>query len=207
MIQKVFFIVYRLYILFFLDNKKDLDDSIEFLREKLANLSYQVQTQLKPEDLSIDYFQSSFVVDTNVLLSGSSVLRTEITNRSDQFLIPLIVLAEINRLRAFSDKTIYAQTAWEFLQNGPLDKLKVFNSYGRMLRRCEITQQLAVLSLTRTQIVNDDQIIELANQFHSIFPGLNKPILLTEDVNMRLKGKSRGVRAISMKEFRDLCNC
>ena len=184
-----------------------MDDSIEFLREKLANLSNQVQTQLKSEDPSIDYFQSLFVVDTNVLLSGSSVLRTEITNRPDQFIIPLIVLAEINRLRAFSDKTVYAQNAWEFLQNGPLDQLKVFNSYGRMLRRCEITQQLAVLSLTRTQIVNDDQIIELANQFHSIFPGLKKPILLTEDVNMRLKGKSRGVRAISMKEFRDLCNC
>ena len=194
-------------LLIFLDNKKDLDDSIEFLREKLANLSNQVQTQLKSEDPSIDYFQSLFVVDTNVLLSGSSVLRTEITNRPDQFIIPLIVLAEINRLRAFSDKTVYAQNAWEFLQNGPLDQLKVFNSYGRMLRRCEITQQLAVLSLTRTQIVNDDQIIELANQFHSIFPGLKKPILLTEDVNMRLKGKSRGVRAISMKEFRDLCNC
>lgn len=173
----------------------------------MANISTQIQTQPKPEDVIINYFQSSFVIDTNVLLSGSSIIRTEIINRPEKFLIPLIVLAELNRLRAYSDKKAFAENAWEFLQKGPLDQLKVFNSYGRMLRRCEITQQLAVLSLTRTNIVNDDQIIELANQFHSIFPGLDKPILLTEDLNMRLKGKSRGVKAISMKEFRELCNC
>lgn len=186
-----------------------LDDSIEELRNKLAILSSSsAAAAAVPTNQPIDYLNHLFIIDTNVLLSGSPAIRTELSQNSQRFLIPLMVLSEISKLSEFSiDKSVYAKDAWNFLQP-LLVNLKVYNNYGRLLRSQEISQQLAVMSLTRTTAVNnDDQIIELANQFHLNFPKLHKPVIITEDINMRLKAKSKSVRAISIKEFRNLCNC
>ena len=180
-----------------------LDNSIEELRTKLANLSSNPQHQTKGP---LDYLNHNFIIDTNVLLSGSPAIRTELIQNSERFLIPLVVLSEISKLCDSFDKSVYAQDAWNFLQPF-LSNLKVYNSYGRLLRPLEISQQLAILSLTRTLTLNDDQIIELAIQFHKNFPKLHKPVLITEDINMRLKAKSKSVRSISIKDFRNLCNC
>lgn len=181
-------------------NDTILDDSIEQLRSKLAHLSSNPQTALNEP---LDYLNHLFILDTNVILSAAPVIRSELSHSPERFLIPLIVLSEIAKLCESFD---HAKNAWEFLQP-IISTLKVYNSYGRLLRPLEITQQLAVLSLTRTLSVNDDQIIELANQFHQNFPKLHKPVVITEDINMRLKSKSKNVRAISLKEFRNLCNC
>lgn len=192
----------------------ELNDSIEELRVKLklAALNQQPSQSSKP----IDFLNNLFIVDTNVLLSGSSVIRTELSNHPERFLVPLIVISEIFKLKdslplaplQSQSQTVYAQNAWEFLE--PLLKtasLQVYNSYGRLLRPQEITQQLAILSLTRTQAINDDQIILLASQYHQNFPASPKPILLSEDLNMKLKAKIKGIVSISAKEFRNICNC
>jgi rRNA-processing protein FCF1 len=180
-----------------------LDNSIEELRNKLATLSPSAVPAIEP----LDYLNNHFIIDTNVILSGSQAIRTELSQNPERFLIPLMVLSEISKLcDSSSDKSAYAKDAWEFLQP-LLVNLKVYNNYGRLLRTQEITQQLAIMSLTRKLAVNDDQIIELANQFNKNFLKLHKPVIITEDINMRLKAKSKSIRSISIKEFRNLCNC
>ena len=177
----------------------DLDDSIEMLRNKLATLT-NTESPLK-KHVEIDYLNSRFILDSNVLLSGNQQLKNELTQRPDLFLIPLVVLYEISRLREANEKSSYAQAAWDFLMSVP--NLNIYNNFGRLLRTAEIPQQLEILSFTRTAGVNDDQIIDLALQLptHS-----NVPILVTEDLNMRLKAKSKMVLAISLNRFRKLCS-
>ena len=181
-----------------------LENSIEELKNKLAHLS---TTQVTTEE-PLDYLNNFFVIDTNVLLSGSPAIRTELSQNPQRFLIPLIVLSEISKLcESSTDKSVYAKDAWNFLQP-LLANLKVYNNYGRLLRYQEISQQLSVMSLTRTLALNDDQIIELANQVYANSPKFHKRIILiTEDISMRLKAKSKSIRAITIKEFRNLCHC
>lgn len=188
-----------------LNETYNLDDSIEELRFKLASLT-TTPTAAQLEE-SPNYLNCHFVIDTNILLSGSPAVRTELLQRPDRFLVPLVVLKEVLYLRDSFGKAHYAHDAWNFLEPLISTSLNVYNNYGRLLRPEEITNQLAFLDVTRTLTVNDDQIIELANQFHSNFPQLSKPIVITEDLNMRLKAKSKSVRAISVKDFRNMCNC
>lgn len=186
------------------DNSK-LDNSIEELRFKLASLSSNSQIETTT---AIDYLNNVFIIDTNVLLAGSPVIRSELSQRPQSFLIPLVVLSEIFKLSKLkNEKSSYAQNAFDFIDPLLKSSLNVYNNYGRLLRPEEISQQLAVLTITRTKVLNDDQIILLANQYHQKFPLVPKPILITEDLIMRLKAKSKSIMAISIKEFRNICNC
>ena len=178
--------------------ESDLDDSIEQLRSKLANLANSESLVKKLHE--IDYLNSQFILDTNVLLSGHQQLKIELLDRPHLFLIPLVVLHEISRLRECPEKSTYACAAWDLLTS--CTNLNIYNNYGRLLRAEEMKQQLSILSLTRTHGINDDQIIELASQFPD---NVDAPILVTEDVNMRLKAKSKNIYAISLNRFHKLC--
>ena len=174
-----------------------LDNSIQELRNKLETLSNQ-DSPSKKRSIEIDYLSSLFVLDTNVILTGNQQIKTELSARPELFIIPLVVLYEISRLRDTND---HAKAAWDFLLP-LLSSLNVYNNFGRLLRSDELAQQLEILALTRTNTVNDDQIIDLVLQVHE---QMAVPvILITEDLNMRLKAKSKKVHAISLNRFRKL---
>ena len=181
-----------------------IDNSIQELKIKLANLSHNHRTVTQtPKE--IDYLNNLFIIDTNVLLSGSSAIRSELSQRPERFLIPLIVIYELFKLHEAQHER--ASYAMEFIEPLMKTSLQVYNNYGRLLLPQEITQQLAMLSLIRNPTVNDDQIILLAKQCQENNPKNQAPILVTEDLNMRLKAKSKCIITISTKEFRQLCNC
>lgn len=181
-------------------NTKALDESIEELRNKLAKLSFKKNSSVKIAE--IDYLNSFFILDTNVILSGNYQLKSELLDRPPLFIVPLVVLQEISNLcDQNNEKSVFAQSAWDFL-NSILDKLKIYNNYGQLVDFEEIPRQLSLLSITRNLTSNDDQIIDLASQLLQLTPAV---FLITEDLNMRLKAKSKKVHAISMNRFLKLC--
>lgn len=179
------------------DTTDHLETSIKELKSKLATLT----TNSRPTTVrEIDYLSSHFILDTNVLLSGNQQLINELLNRPELFLIPLVVVSEISGLRESTEKASYALAAWDLIINNT--EVQIYNNNGWLLRPEEVPQQLSILQLTRSHALNDDQIIDLAFQFPELE---DLPILITEDLNMRLVAKSKKVYAISLDRFQKLC--
>lgn len=179
----------------------DLDESIQTLQEKLKHLE---TNDSRPATPTIDISLSTIIVDTNALIANDHVLQDELISTPSRFVIPLIVLAEIEKIKDNAEREYLATSAMAILD--PLiqsERLAVVNNFGRILRPLEIKQQCEafVMSLALDNRVNDDVILDLVPTFRH-----QRPLLLTDDINMRLKAKTRNIESISVKEFRTLCN-
>jgi len=199
------------------NEKYPLDGSIENLRLRLANISASqppVPIVSQNEDVGLDYFKSNFILDTNVLLSAAPLIKIELTANPEKFIIPLIVLHELSRVHtSTSERSDCAKEMLEFLNSETcsplLNQIQVLDNRGIHLESLEdIFEQLKIMRQTRkSSISSDDTIIKMAQLYAAANSFLPKPILITDDVNMRLKAKSKGVICISLKEFKTLCNC
>lgn len=179
----------------------NLDESIEQLRGQLESLAAQVPASTSEKAHIISVQSSLFVVDTNALLGNDSVLRDQICNYPSRFMIPLLVMAEIERLM---ERGNCAVAAADFVH--PLiakGVVSVVNNSGRIIHPEEYAQQLTLLKSTPSCRTNDDVIVELSA---TCTIGSLTSILITDDVSMRLKAASRGIHSLSVKEFRRLCN-
>lgn len=179
----------------------DFDESIQNLQEKLKQLE---ANDSRPTSPTIDISLSTIIVDTNALISNDHVLQDELISTPSRFVIPLLVLAEIEKLKENAERASLATSCMDILN--PLiqsERLAVVNNFGRILRPLEIKQQCEalVLSIALDNRINDDIILDLIPTFRQ-----QRPLLLTEDINMRLKAKTRNIESISLKEFRNLCN-
>lgn len=183
------------------DNSK-LEKDINDLQERLKELEAS-DLVTSPKSVEIDLNKARFVLDANALIGNDSVIQEQLTEHPERFLIPLIVLAEIEKLKENSERSNLATRAFEVLD--PLmaaDKLYIVNNYGRLVRQQEIKQQCWLLSLSIGNRINDDVIIDICRELSKS----GSILLLTEDINMRLKAKTRQIESVSVKEFRRLFN-
>jgi hypothetical protein len=183
------------------DNSQ-LDQDISGLQERLRELETKEQTSSKASEIDINL--TRFVIDTNALISNDEVVENEIHGHSERFYLPLIVLVEIEKLKSAPgiDRKDLAARALEKLQKlMETEKIFIVNNYGRILRSQEIKQQVELLNITIGNRINDDVIIDTCRELSK---SCSPIVLLTDDVNMRLKAKTRQIESISVKEFRKL---
>ena len=180
------------------DNSK-LDQDISGLQERLKELETKEVTS--PKTAEIDVNRARFVIDTNALISNDDVIQAEMNDHPERFYVPLVVLVELEKLKSNSEREKLANMADEKLQ--PLlssEKVLIVNNFGRILRNEEIKQQLEFLDFVIGNRVNDEVIIDTCRELSKFSP----IVLLTDDVNMRLKAKTRHLDSVSVKEFRKL---
>ncbi len=182
---------------FFVKDNTKLDKDITGLQERLKEL------KTKEQITSAHKFDTStirFVIDTNALICNDQVIQDVINSQPERFYLPLIVLGEIEKFKIYSDrKEELAIQAQDNLKN-LMKTLLIVNNYGRILRNEEIKQQLELIDFLADKRSNDDVIIDICRELSKS----SKLVLLTDDVNMRLKAKTRQIESICVKEFRKL---
>jgi hypothetical protein len=201
-------------------NRSITDASIDSLRTRLANISADRPSQTVPVE-ELNYFSSTFILDTNIFLANSQLIRDELKQNPEKFIVPLIVLHELSCVSksSNSDRKTCAKDVLDLLHTGKLlEQVQVLDNRGRQLESLkEIYDQLKLLSQTQKhsqsstsaskKTLPDDKIINLALLYHTEHHYLPKPpVLLTDDANMRLKAKTKSVLSISMREFKNIYN-
>lgn len=187
------------------DRKTSITGELERLKGIREVLVSQSAKSPKHVTDSFDLSSSLFVMDTNVLVGNPLVLESFL-DISATVLIPAIVLEELVILCDVPEKAPKAKRALHWLESeyehsGDCKlSVSVAHASGKIDR--DFRTKAEILSLgTRT---NDDLILKMGqNLAKHQFPGgvTMTPVLVSDDVNFRLKAKALGLRAISQDAF------
>ncbi len=144
--------------------------------------------------------KKTFVLDTNVILHDyTSLLQFE----DNDIIIPITVLEELDKFKKGNEEINYH--AREFMRE--LDKLagdSLFNGgielgEGKGKLKIELGKPFSEeMKLSLSEDINDHRIIAVADYYRRNFPD-KKVVLVSKDINMRMKAKSLGINAEDYK--------
>ncbi len=144
--------------------------------------------------------KKTFVIDTNVILHDyTSLLQFE----DNDIIIPITVLEELDKFKKGNEEINYH--AREFMRE--LDKLagdSLFNGgielgEGKGKLKIELGKPFSEeMKLSLSEDINDHRIIAVADYYRRNFPD-KKVVLVSKDINMRMKAKSLGINAEDYK--------
>ncbi len=132
--------------------------------------------------------KKSYVLDTSILINNPDVLET--LNDCNIY-IPFEVLEELDNLKIKNDSSGMAAR----FVNRSLDSLR---GIGNLLNGIEYKGKKVFVIPTNKELVeekNDNRIISVAQRIYSLNPEVT---LLTDDIAMRVKCDSLGIRASSL---------
>lgn len=188
--------------------KKPVDFSaeLELLTLRKQHLTTQAMS-LPSTHLSFDLSRSAFVIDTNVLVACPSFLET-FYDLEARVYVPVIVLEELVMLadHPIVEKSTKAMAALNWFDavypshQGHKLVIKAIFATGRTSTSFDIKNEPDSLGTA----TNDDLILKICTilgkqqQTDGIFL---KPVIISDDVNMRLKGKAMGIQALSQESF------
>lgn len=127
---------------------------------------------------------TNYVLDTNVILEDCNVLKN-LENATVN--IPLIVLKEIDNNKTQMGEVGFNARSFSKI----LDGLN-FSSYNDIIKYSDNLNIRFVTLPTANDLIPDDQIIEIAKNINNI---TNDVILLSNDINVRVKAKLAGLES------------
>jgi len=164
------------------------------------------RAQSLTEDISSDCFdlaEARFVIDTNVLITAPRIFERFLGIEAE-IIIPIVVLEELVSL---SDSPIKGKSCravealdWldKFHSTGNVLKLKSMAASGKISGSFACKSEICSLGT----VSNDDLILKMS--LHLINKHLQHaryPVVVSDDINMRLKAKAMGIRAINLETF------
>lgn len=162
--------------------------SIADLKQRLSSLQRLQPKGEKSPQVDVD---GLFVLDTNILMGGMEW--TESIERPIQLVIPMAVLAELHCLLNRPDKATRATEALEYLKEA---KLKYLHSDGSLLLEPSVEEEVYSSS---PSIRNNDDVILMATL---LLRNADGPVcLVSDDVNMQLKGEAMKILVIDRRHF------
>lgn len=136
-------------------------------------------------DDSFMKFDKIYVVDTSALMKMPSLI-SKFENKKSLLVIPLIVLQELDKLKTEDEKGIMAR---EVIRN--IEKYKMCEWLNI---REESHPELLLDDLDKNR--NDNKILSIAIKYLA-----KKPILLTDDINMRNIATAASIETINLETF------
>lgn len=187
------------------DSVDELAKDLQALLERKKQIMSS-KRESSAEEISSNCFnlaEARFVIDTNVLITAPRLFERFLGIEAE-IIIPIVVLEELVSLsdNPIKEKSCRAIEALSWLDNyssiGNALKLKSMTASGKISGSFDCKTEICSLGT----VTNDDLILKMS--LHLVNKHLQRPrypVVVSDDINMRLKAKAMGIRAINLETF------